>query len=207
MRSRHHQQVTSLLEKLSWRKQLAFALLILQRMFPSLVSFSQETGFDFSLYLTAKANAWNAIEGTAIENPVTLRSLSEECAKKAPDTETFSDDLASHALNSALSTANILTFAVDHNLDHILDVIGLTRDSIDLYLQSLDPSPISESGTQRLDQHRLLREEYERQIEDLEFVARLSEDMGQQEISRLRKRAEAQTPLLPFTALARRSTE
>jgi hypothetical protein len=115
--------------------------------------------------------------------------------------------LASHALNAALSTANILSFAADHKLDHIFDVMELARDSVDLYLQSLDPSPISESGTEQLDRHPLLQREYERQAEDLRFVSALPEKISEETLSKLRGRAQAQTPLLPITISARSKTK
>jgi uncharacterized protein YjaG (DUF416 family) len=200
-------RVTLLLSDLPWKKQFAFALLILERMFPVLVYFSEETGFEPSIYLKGRASAWDALRDSKLKNELVLRSLSDACTKNAPDTESYSNELASHALNAALSTANILSFAADHKLDHIFDVMELARDSVDLYLQSLDPSPISESGTEQLDRHPLLQREYERQAEDLRFVSALPEKISEETLSKLRGRAQAQTPLLPITISARSKTK
>lgn len=55
------------LTTLSPKKQLAFALLVFERMLPGLIAFSKDTGFDDSCYLQAKDAAWAALQNAAVD--------------------------------------------------------------------------------------------------------------------------------------------
>ncbi len=109
---------------LSRKKQLAFALLIFNRMLPSLIAFSKDTGFDDSCYLQAKDAAWATLQNGPVD-----RSLSEACLRGAPDTENYSHDLISYALNAALAMNDITEFTQDGCADHIKSVSTLAGDS------------------------------------------------------------------------------
>ena len=61
---------------LSPKKQLAFALLVFERMLPSLIAFSKDTGFDDSCYLQAKDAAW-----AALQNGVVEQALNQACIR------------------------------------------------------------------------------------------------------------------------------
>jgi uncharacterized protein YjaG (DUF416 family) len=86
---------------LSPKKQLAFALLVFERMLPSLVAFSKGTGFDDSCYLQAKDAAWAALENAPVDE-----SLNVECRRGAPDTEEYRHELTSFALDAALAMSD-----------------------------------------------------------------------------------------------------
>lgn len=88
---------------LSPKKQLAFALLVFERMLPGLVAFSKDTGFDDSCYLQAKDAAWARLQNGSVD-----QSLNEACLRGAPDTEDYSYDLTSYALNAALAMNDIV---------------------------------------------------------------------------------------------------
>src|SRR6266496_2960729 len=88
---------------LSAKKQLAFALLVFERMLPSLIAFSKDTGFDASCYLRAKEAVWAALQNGPVD-----QELNRACIQRAPDTEDFSHELTSYALNAALAIGYIV---------------------------------------------------------------------------------------------------
>ena len=182
------------LAALSPKKQLAFALLVLERMLPSLAAFSKDTGLDASCYAQAEDAAWAALQSGTFD-----QALNQACIKTAPDTEDFSHKLASYALNAALALSDIAEFMLDGSARHIAHVSTLARDSVYLYIssleQSVESSPEEES---RVMGHQLLQREQRQQEEDIRFLSGLPDRFDQDAIPTLRVRASAQAPLLPF---------
>lgn len=181
---------------LSPRKQLAFALLVFERMLPSLVAFSKDTGFDDSCYLQAKDAAWATLQNGSVN-----RSLSEACLRGAPDTEEYSHELTSYALNAALALNDIVEFTQDGCADHITRVSTLAGDSLYLYLSSLEDSVVcSPEEDSRITSDPLMQEEHRREEADIRFLADLPEQFPDEAILSLRARADHQAPLLPLTS-------
>jgi uncharacterized protein YjaG (DUF416 family) len=179
---------------LSPRKQLAFALLLLERMLPSLTAFSKDTGFDCSCYLRAKDAAWAALLDSAVD-----QTLDQACINGAPDTEKFSHKLTSYALNAALATGDIVEFTVDNRADHIAYISTLARDSVHLYLSDLEGSLISSAeDDNRIAQHPLMQQEQRREEEDIKFLSGLPDQFDKNVVSALKVRASMQAPLLPL---------
>lgn len=180
---------------LSRKKQLAFALLIFERMLPSLVAFSKDTGFDDSCYLQAKDAAWATLQNSSVD-----RSLSEACLRGAPDTEKYSHELVSYALNAALAMNDIMEFTQDGCADHITSVSTLAGDSLYLYLSNLKDSVVSSpEEDSQIASHPLTQEEHRREEADIRFLAGLPEQLPDETILSLRARANTQIPLLPLT--------
>jgi len=175
------------------KKQLAFALLLFERMLPDLIHFSKDTSFDASCYLQAKDAAWKALRNGSVD-----QALNEACIRNAPDTENFSQGLTSYALNAALAMSDIAEFTVDGRADHIVNVLSLARDSVDLYLSSLkSPGVSSDEEDRRIAQHPLVQNEKSREEEDVKFLLELPDSFDENVTSILMARASAQSPLLP----------
>ncbi len=176
------------------KKQLAFALLLFERMLPSLIAFSKDTGFDDSCYLRAKDAAWSALQNGAVD-----QALNQACIRSAPDTEEFSHELTSYALDAALAMSDIVEFTLDSNPDHITDVSTRARDSVDLYLSSLEPSVVSSpEEDSRIASHPLMQQEQRREEEDIRFLSGLPDQFDKDAISALRARVSTQPALLPL---------
>jgi uncharacterized protein YjaG (DUF416 family) len=179
---------------LSPKKQLAFALLLFERMLPSLIAFSKDTGFNESCYLRAKDAAWAALQNGPVD-----QALSQACIRSAPDTEEFSHGLTSYALNAALAMSDIVEFTLDGRTDHIAYVLTLVQDSLHLYLGSLEPSVASSPGKDsRIASHPLMQQEQCREEEDIRFLSGLPDQFDKNLISTLKARASTQAPLLPL---------
>jgi uncharacterized protein YjaG (DUF416 family) len=178
---------------LSPKKQLAFALLLFERMLPSLIAFSRDTGLDASCYLRAKDAAWSALQNGAVD-----QALNQACLQSAPDTEEFSHELTSYALNAALAMSDIVEFTLDSNPDHIAYIATLAHDSLYLYLGSLEPSVVSSSEkNNRIANHPSVQQERRREEEDIRFLSGLPDQFDEDAISALGVRASTQPPLLP----------
>jgi hypothetical protein len=174
------------------KKRLAFALLVFQRMRPSLIAFSEDTGFDNACYLQAEDAAWAALQNHAVD-----KALSQACLRGAPDTEEFTHGLTSHALNAALAMSDILEFTLDGRADHITDVLTLARDSVYLYLSSLNPSLVSSTEEDaNIFQHPLMQQEQRQEESDIKFLSDLPDRFDNDVISTLKARASAQSSLL-----------
>jgi uncharacterized protein YjaG (DUF416 family) len=182
------------LTALSPKKQLAFTLLVFERMLPGLIAFSKDTGFDDSCYLQAKDAAWGALQDSAVD-----QELNQACIRNAPDTEKFSHELTSYALNAALAMSDIVEFTLDSRADHIAYVSTLARDSIHLYLSSLEQSVVSSpEENKKIAGHPLMQQEQRREEEDVRFLSGLPDQFNKDAISALRARAGTQPPLLPL---------
>jgi len=182
---------------LSRKKQLAFGLLIFERMLPSLIAFSRDTGFDATCYVRARDVAWVALQNG--KDGGACQSLSEACLKNAPDTEEFSHQLTSYALNAALAINDIVEFTRDGNPDHIANASTLATDSVDLYVNSLHSSIVSPHELDsKIASHPLMQQELCRQEEDIKFLSRFPDELDMETISALRTRATTQPPLLPL---------
>lgn len=177
---------------LSPKKQLAFGLLVLDRMLPSLVAFSMDTGFEDSCFLRAKEAAWAALEYQDLGH-----ALNKDCVETAPDTEKFSHELTSYALNAALAVREIVEFTSDGCMDHITHLCALAGDSIYLYLSGLEESVASSSEEDtRIADHPMMQRERRREDEDIRFLSGLPDEFSNETISALRARASTQAPLL-----------
>lgn len=180
---------------LSRKKKLAFALLVFERMLPSLVAFSKDTGLDDSCYLQAKDVAW-----TTLQNGSVVGSINDARLRGAPDTEEYSHELTSYALNAALAMNDIMEFTQDGCADHIASVSTLAENSVYLYLSSLEDSVVSSlEENSWITSHPLMQEEYRREEEDISFLASLPDQFNDEAILFLKARAHAQAPLLPLT--------
>lgn len=183
------------------KKQLAFALLVLERMFPYLNAFSRDTRFDNSCYLRAKDAAWNALRKRPVDEV-----LARACIRNAPDTEQFPHELTSYALNAALGIGEIAEFTFDNQLDHLAVLLTLVRDSVDLYLSSLDPSVLSPAEqNSTLDDHFVMKQELDKEENDIKFLSTLTDELDEEAISALRIRASNSIPLFPLALHQRRS--
>ncbi|MGA2889741.1 MAG: hypothetical protein ABSE51_16970 [Terracidiphilus sp.] len=75
------------------KKQLAFALLVFERMLPSLITFSKSTGLDDSYCLQAREASWSVLQSE--KQDALDASLVDTCLKGAPNTEDYSHELTS----------------------------------------------------------------------------------------------------------------
>jgi uncharacterized protein YjaG (DUF416 family) len=180
---------------LSKEKQLAFALLLCERMVPALNRFANETGFDNSIYRERLEDAWCYLkQGTS---PSTSAEVAEQCLDHAPDTEEFNHPLTSAALNAALSLAATMSFLADGDINHVVEAAGLARDTAALHAQGTGANPPRSLNFEEVMRHPLVQHELRQQVEALEFLTALPTDVSQQTAAPIKERAARTPPLFP----------
>jgi len=189
------EETSTRLSTLIPKKRLAFGLLVFERMLPDLIAFSKETSFDASCYLQAKGAAWRAVQNGFIDE-----DLRQACTQNIPDTEKFSHALTSYALNAALAMDELLEYTRDNQTDHLTYVLSLARDSVDLYLTSLEQSIISSAEEdKRNDDDPLMERERRQEEDDIEFLSSLPDRLDDEMLSIIKGRGSASAPLLPLS--------
>jgi uncharacterized protein YjaG (DUF416 family) len=176
------------LASLSKTKQLAFLLLLDERMILALDKFSRETNFNASIYQECLDNAWRSLAGdTTISS---YGKMAEECLDHAPDTEEFDHPLTSAALNAALSTGAMMSFLADYDVDRVVEAAGLACDTAALNAQSIEAIPPHSLGFTEIVEHPLVRQEVQRQMEDLEFLESLPIHVSQTMVKLIKERGQ-----------------
>lgn len=176
-------------------RQLAFIIILSERMMPDLDRFAMETGFNATLYRNCVGEAWLYLAGRGrVSN---YSDAAEQCLSHAPDTEEFEHPLISAALNAALSVGAMMNFLTDHNVDHIVEAAGLARDTVALYVQGIEAVAPYSLDFEQITSHPLVQRELNRQVEDLNFLRSLPTDVPQEMARITKKRAEEAPRLLP----------
>ncbi|OYU52490.1 MAG: hypothetical protein CFE27_07205 [Alphaproteobacteria bacterium PA1] len=166
------------LSKLPPRHGLTFGVWLLERMLPNFVKFSAETQSEgVSILDEVVTYAWSVIE-TGDKDPLRAPPVAL-CETIAPDTENFESIYTSSALDAAVAACNLLIFIETSNVDLVVEMAGLARDSVDLFIQF--SGYVETNGRDLEDKvrnHPLMQLELSRQETDLAHLERWPLDNG-----------------------------
>ncbi len=154
--------------------QLAFLLLLCERQMPALREFARETGLQASIYETSLDLAWKNLAGAVTE--INWQEMAETCFDSAPDTEDYTHDLTSAALDTALSVGLTMEFIADRDIDHVVEAAYMAYGTADLYADGAGISWLRLTTLEGLNERRLVQQELRQQQADLEFVESLKTD-------------------------------
>ena len=177
---------------LSVPRQLGFMLLLCERAMPALRKFSVDTGFDISLSLECLDIGWNSLGNLSGHTSYNL--LAERVFESAPDTEDFRHELVSAALDATLCIGSLMSFISDRNLDSVIESATWMRDTVHLYVATIEPTILFEN----IINHPLMQRELSCQADDLNQLRSLTTDNGEELLSFLKERAKQTPPLLPL---------
>jgi hypothetical protein len=91
-----------------------------------------------------------------------------------------------------------MQFALDGSFDHVAFVSTLAKDSVYLYLASLEPALVTtRQEVDRISSHPFMQQELRRQEEDIKFLTALPGQFDEGIVSVIRARASSQPPILP----------
>jgi uncharacterized protein YjaG (DUF416 family) len=184
------------LSKLSMPRQLAFALLLCERMMPGLRRFSKDTSYSILLYEKGLELGWRHLVGESTRDE--CDELSDRCLQQAPHTEDFTHGLVSAALNAALSIALLMKHVIDTDVDHIVEIASLAKDTADLYVQHIIAIKlITSTSEDAILGHPVLQKELGRQREDFEFLASAPGGEAAKFEAAVRERARGASPVIP----------
>ncbi len=161
------------LKKLEFNKQRAFAYLTCERLFPNYTHFSNN--FDFGnpqvlreaidfLYL-------NIFEKSPNKNKIDF--LIKEVNKNTPDTEDFTTNFVSSALDACTATSDSLDFLVDSDFTKILYISTYATDTVSMYIQEIENLDFNQDKDfqQKIDAHSLMRKEIAKQSGIISFLS------------------------------------
>ena len=125
----------NILKKLDLKKQLAFAYLTCERLYPNYMYFSDRYRFGNKKALRDAIDFIynNLLLRNFINNDVHFYLTSID--SNIPKPENFNTILASSALDACTTTLETLDFMLDKNTDRLIDISTFATDTIDMYIQ------------------------------------------------------------------------
>ena len=168
------------LEALDFTKQLTFAYLTCERLFPNYVYFAEN--FDFGeptilreaidfLYL-------NIFEKNIDKNKIDF--FVKKVEKNTPDTEDFSTIFVSSALDVCTCILDSLDFLADKQLSHLKSILSYATDSVDMYVREIENIEASDKDfMKKVNEHPLMKKEISVQQGIIAFLCNtISPDYG-----------------------------
>lgn len=160
-------------------KQLAFLLIVCQRLIPSFRAFAGKPRGkkDESLLNDILNKAWSTLL-----SGVTKADFSNEVVQAesvAPETEDSELLYVSSVLDASVAIGLLMKSFSDGQTDTIIEGVTLIRDSVDMYVQELENMVPNDPELEiKVLNHELMQQELKRQREDIEFLSVLNEDIG-----------------------------
>lgn len=162
------------LEELDFPRQLAFAYLTCERLYPNYVYFSNN--FDFGnpdilkeaidfLYL-------NIFKKNPNKNKI--NNLIKEIEKNTPDTEDFTTTFVSSALDACTAIGDSLDFLVDKDFLRVKCISTYGTDTVSMYIQELNNLDFNKDKAfqQKIDSHPLMKREVSLQSGIISFLSK-----------------------------------
>ncbi|KAI9450913.1 hypothetical protein F5148DRAFT_1290478 [Russula earlei] len=125
-------------KELGYSKQLTFAYLTCERLYPNYVYFSKH--FHFGEPGTLRIII-DFIYEVLLSNPYNQDQIQKYLAELEPNfpaPENFNTILASSSLDVCMAIAETLNFIADKKFQRILDISTFATDSVDMYVQELE---------------------------------------------------------------------
>jgi uncharacterized protein len=155
-------------------KQVAFALLVCERMMLALQAFAQDTDFEINRYRSCLQLAWEYLGGSREKDR--YEPACRGCLEEAPDTENFTHPLTSDALNAALSISELMCFLADHDVQHVWEVVRFAQDTAAMRVQATQPIALELDDVMK---HDTVQAEIGRQERELSFAESLPDNSGE----------------------------
>jgi hypothetical protein len=162
------------LKDLDFAKQMAFAYLTCERLFPNYVYFSNNFDFGSPAILREAIDFLyqNIFEKNPDKNKINL--LAKKVEKNTPDTENFSTNFVSSALDACTAVLESLDFLVDNQFSRMKDISSFATDTVYMYIQYIDKLDfnIDKGFQQKIDNHPLMQKEVAIQLGIITFLSK-----------------------------------
>lgn len=162
------------LAKLDPWKRVTFMALACERMLPNYNRFTADSDFGDSSVLRRGIDlVWSWLESNQV--PDDISALHAQVEQQAPNTESFSSQFTSAALDAANAVASVLDAVRMPERTDAFEVASLARDTVDLYVQEIEDLNPNDPGFEDvIRRHPLMQAEIRRQHEDLVDLERLT---------------------------------
>jgi uncharacterized protein YjaG (DUF416 family) len=162
-----------MLHDLDFSKQLVFAYLTCERLYPNYLHFSEDYTFG-NPYALRKAIDYlfeNLFE-THID-ATDISSLIQNIEKNTPDPALFDTVLASSALDACGVVFESLNFMLDRRPSRLADIATMATDTVDMYIQDIENLDFNSDKLfqHKIDTHPLMQKEKAIQSGILSFLS------------------------------------
>ncbi|MET0256242.1 MAG: DUF416 family protein [Luteibacter sp.] len=159
------------LSQLDSRKQLAFAIFLIERALPAFYAFQIETGHQGGGCLRAALGQfWSILELGSVSGHrfVTL----ETCESVIPDSEDYGSPYTSASIDAGAIVCSTFDLIDGHDPEALRAMIQARQDSVDLFLRNREDFPGSGADVFHGDtmQHPLMEEELALMQADVRFL-------------------------------------
>ena len=128
-----------LLEKFDYNKQLTFAYLTCERLYPNYAFFSEKFNFGNKQILREAIDlVFDSLLVSNFEDVNEIQALLNAIDINTPFPHNFETILASSALDSCTSIMGTLEFILDKNQTRLSDISTYATDTVDMYIQDRD---------------------------------------------------------------------
>ncbi len=148
------------LEKLEFGKQVVFAYLTCERLYPNYVYFSNNFNFGDSDILREAIDFVYANLFKVSPNKNDVNSLIERVEKLLPDTGEFDTIFVSSALDACSCVLHTLSFMIDKQPSELKHILTCATDTVDMYVREIEDISASDKDFMRkVYEHPLMRRE------------------------------------------------
>ena len=174
------------LHEMSVKHRIAFAASCCERLVPNYIGFAQtENWGDPNLIRYSLDQVWSFLRGGVITGE-SIRELSQRCEAVAPDTEVYSSNLTSAALDAVGAVVETLDSCLDGSVEHAVSAASLARDTIDMYIQVRDDLDYTDPEfEEKILNDQLMQEELQKQSKDIEDL-KAGGPLGEDTLDRIR---------------------
>jgi len=118
------------------KAKLLFASLLCERLQPHYIAFEENYKWgDKELFENALTLLYGFIINNDSASDDEIKELIVNIDLNTPDMEDFGSALSSFALNACTSVNSALNYILDSNVNHVMDIISYTLDTLDMYIQ------------------------------------------------------------------------
>ena len=158
------------LARLSPSARLAFAAACGERLLPNYRAFVKSASWgDPALLREALDYVWSSINaGTVDRNRV--QELLSGCERAVPDSESFSSDWTSAAIDAGTAVIEALEALLDGSMEHIVNTAIFCRDTVDMFIQIRDRLDFNSDPNfeSKISENPLMQQELARQARVLD---------------------------------------
>lgn len=149
------------LKQLDFAKQLTFAYLICERLYPNYLFFSNKYSFGNP---TVLREAIDYVSSNIIKNESDkerINSFIKKVDKNIPQPANYNTVLASSALDACTAINESLDFLMDKKTSRLEDISTMATDSVDMYIQEKENLSYNtdKQFQQKIDNHPLMIKE------------------------------------------------
>lgn len=163
------------LKELDFTKQLAFAYLTCERLYPNYVYFSKKYEFGNPGILRIAIDFLYSKLFDKMTDKVKINSIIKKVDKNMPEPAHYDTILASSALDASAAIIESLNFLVDKQTSRLDDISTMATDTADMYIQDVENLDYNTDKhfQQKIDTHPLMIKEISMQKGIISYLAKI----------------------------------